>query len=134
MLLILLIGVAFAGCEYAIEDPVVGNYYMVATDTGEQCGLSYKDSDSGYGGVIRACVYAVGFNDNYIIAKQHPYEHGKELDKSITNYFILPLKRGMNYRTMNGLIGPLTMAEFNQKSKELSIDNLEFSMVYDYME
>lgn len=67
---------------------------MIASDAGEQCSLSYKNSTS-YPEIIPTCVYAVGFNNEFIIAKQHPYEFSKELDKSIIHYYILPMKNGV---------------------------------------
>jgi hypothetical protein len=134
MLFIVLIGVGFFGCEFAIEDQVTGKYYMIASDSGEQCSLSFKLNNSGYSTIISACVYSVGFNDYYIIAKQHPFEFAKELDKSVTQYFILPLNNGKNRNSKHDLIGPLSLNQFELETDRLDIKGIKFTMSYDYME
>ena len=78
---------------------------------------------------LGATVFAVGFNENYMIIKQHPrtwpYPH-----ENVTYFYILPLKEGMDWCTMNGLLGPMTIEQFNQKRKDLNIPNsLTFTKV-----
>lgn len=130
-ILYLLILSLLSGClGFDIKQKVVGNYYLIATDEEEQLSLSYcEPSDqNGCGGIIEGTVFAVGFNANYIIVKQHPRIFPNPPNKNITNYYILPLKDTMNWRTKNGLIGPLTLDQFNEKRKELNIpDSLKFT-------
>ena len=112
-----------------IERNIVGNYYLTAPDDDEQLGLTYRypGDENGYGGIIEQTVFAVGFNKQFIIAKQHPP------NKEITNYFILPYN--LNKEPKNeDLIGPLTLKEFEQKKKELKIENLDFTIVYKNLE
>ncbi|MBK9282761.1 MAG: DUF3997 domain-containing protein [Sphingobacteriaceae bacterium] len=72
----------------------------------------------------------MGYNDKYMIVKQYPRTFPNAPNKTIINYYILPFKKGMNWRTKNGLIGPLTESEFKEKRKELGIsDELIFSKV-----
>jgi len=109
----------------------LGNYYLVAPDLDEQTSLSYHDPKDSlvYPSIIEATVFAVGYNKNYIIAKQHP--NG---DKHITNYFILPVKSGFNWKDNNGLLGPLTLNQFNQKTLELNIKSIQFTIDYKDLE
>ena len=121
----------FFGCQdLAIKEKIIENYYLVAADDSEGTILSYHDSSDGnnYSGIIEATVFAVGYNDNYMIVKQHPCVLPHSPDKKITNYYILPLKNGMDWKTKNGLVGPLTLEQFNEKRKELNIsDELTFT-------
>lgn len=112
------------------KEKIVGNYYLVAPDDEAQLGLDYCDpaDQNGCGGVIESTVFAVGYNENYIIVKQHPRTFPNPPNKGITNFFIVPTKRGFNYRTMNNLIGPLTLEQFNTKTKELNISDLKFTI------
>lgn len=122
----------FLGCHnFVIEEKLVGNYYLVASDEEYGCNLAFKENkDQDFGTLISPTVFAVGYNDDYMIVKQHPRTFPNPPDKSITNYYILPLKEGMNWRTKNGLIGPLTELEFIAKRKELEIrDDLTFTKV-----
>jgi hypothetical protein len=102
---------------------------LVAADTNEQLSLSYHEpaDEDNYGTVIQATVFAVGYNTRYVIVKQHPRAFPNPPDKSITNFFILPLSKGFNWRTNNGLIGPLTLEQFNAKARELGISDLKFT-------
>lgn len=127
----------FYGCQdLAIKEKIIDNYYLTATDVGEDCNLSYKEPDETiYGTVVGATVFAVGYNDEYLIVKQHPRTFPNPPDKSVTNYFILFLEEKMNFRTKNGLIGPLTEQEFTAKRKELEMpEDLTFTKVLKDME
>ena len=111
------------GTGFVIKEKVIDNYYLIATDVDEDLVLSYHEDVDGdnYGTIIDATIFAVGHNDKFIIVKQHPRISPNAPDKKITNYYILPLKKGMDWRSKNGLIGPLTLKTFNEKRKELEI-------------
>ena len=49
---------------FAINENIIGNYYLVAADEGNGCILSYHDESAdgdNYGGIIEATVFAVGW-------------------------------------------------------------------------
>lgn len=137
-ILILFILVSCSGrFGLAMKEKIITNYYLIAADDIKDCGLSYHENTDGsnYGLIITATVYAVGYNDKYMIIKQHPRSFPKPPDKKITNYYILPLKKGMNWRTNNGLIGPLTFSQFNEQRKKLGIEeSLSFTKVIHELE
>ena len=67
---------------------------------------------------------SVGFNKDYIIAKQHPNDN-----RNTTNYFIVPVNpKKRVWGNYFGTIGPLTLNQFNDKIAELHIDNIKFSI------
>ncbi len=114
--------ILLAGCGLAVEDKITGNYFLTAADDDDDTGLSYHAPSDGpiYALIIVGTVFAVGYNKEYLIAKQHP-KSDSGINRRITNYYILPLKDTMNWRTMNGLIGPLSFDQFNQKKIDLRI-------------
>jgi hypothetical protein len=121
----------FSGCiGFSTKEKIINNYYLIATDSEEQLSLSYCDPNDKNGciGIIGATVFSVGYNDTYIIAKQHPSNN-----RSITNYFLLPINNKDRHWGDNfGLIGPLTVDQFNEKKKELNIsESLKFTIVKD---
>jgi hypothetical protein len=123
-ILYLIIFSLLSGCMgLAIKENVVGNYYLIATDVDEDLNLSYHEpaDDNNYGGIIEATVFAIGYNDEYIIVKQHPRIFPNPPNKAITNFYILPIKKGFDWRTKNGLIGPLTEVQFKEEEKKLNI-------------
>jgi hypothetical protein len=109
---------------------ITGDYFLIAIDSEEQLALSWQDPHgSMYFPIVESTVFAVGYDENYIVAKQHP----KDLI-DITNYFILPIKNVAADTSINGLIGPLTLHEFEQKRKELNLEQLKFTIVYKDLE
>jgi hypothetical protein len=115
---------------------VIGNYYLFG-DSFEFMALYYGPPYYLGGiGVVQYCVFAVGNNDKYIIAKQHPFDpaSSKSLDKSITNYFIVPVEDYHNWSKNRTKIVPLSQSEFNQKRKELGIEDIPFTTVYKQVE
>ncbi len=133
----LIVSLIIAGCGTSVEfRRVVSNYYLIATDDLEQLSLcqQYSSNSSSYPAIITETVFAVGYNTHYIIAKQHPNEHGEALNKNITNYYILPLDTPINSGTLKPLIGPLDSATFDIKRNELGIKDIKFTVVYKELE
>jgi len=113
----------FSCSDFAIKKSIVGNYFLIATDTEDDLGLCYHEpsDDQNYGTIIDATIFAIGFNDKFIIVKQHPRNFPNPPNENITNYYILPIQKGMDWKSKNGLIGPITLEQFNTKKRELNI-------------
>ena len=74
--------------------------------------------------VISETVFAVGWDEHFIIAKQHRFLGG-EILRDTTNYYLLRVGDGSVW-------GPLVESEFEQKRKSLGVsDGLAFSLVFD---
>ena len=117
------------GFGFAVKEEILPNYFLIATDDISELGLAYHEEtdEDVYGTLVDATVIAVGFNDKYIIVKQKPQQMVWGGNKNAVNYYILPIKKGMNWKTKNGMFGPLSLNEFEAKRKELNILNLTFS-------
>ena len=123
ILTILLATVILSSCwGFAEEIQIIDRYHLLAVDIDTDMSLSYKLKDGNYVGIVDQTVFSVGFNDDYIIAKQHP-----DNDHNTINYFILPIIKNYTYSPDDGLIGPLTMKQFETKTKELGIAQLTFT-------
>ncbi len=131
-----LFDVANIGCFpwSAIDRRLIGNFYLIAPDVDEQLCLSECDSPcSGlYGTIIGNTVFAVGFNNQYIIAKQHPCTDEYKVNKNVVKYYIFHAYHKGSYES--NLIGPLNLTEFEEKRKELNIENIDFTIVYKELE
>ena len=92
-----------------------GRFALLWIDLPDEVRLSYEEGNGGWSEIIPARVFAVGSDDRYIVAQQHPGG-----DKAITNYFILDTKQH-DSRQRAGLIGPLTAAQFERKASELKL-------------
>lgn len=117
----------------AYDKKLNAGYYLSAIDVKEDMSIGFQDGDYGIG-IISATVFAVGQNDDFIIVKQHPRLFSSEMDKSVTMYFIVPLKMKINKTQEKNIYGPLTKEEFEQKRKELNIESLDFTIVFKELE
>jgi hypothetical protein len=123
--------IAVTGCQgFVIDKTVAGKFHLIAVDVKENLSLSYNLNNGDYIGVVNQTVFAVGHNDKYIIVKQHP----QILGKNFTDYYIVPVIVKNQYWIEKEVIGPLRRDQFEQKKKELNIENLEFTIVYENLE
>jgi hypothetical protein len=88
-------------------------------DDPDEVTLSYDLGDGGWSTLVDWCVFAVGSNEQYVVAKQHPGG-----DKTITNYFIMEIRAGLPIRdrsSRDAVIGPLDEKTFRQKAADLAL-------------
>ena len=77
-------------------------------------------------------IFAVGHNDDFIIAKQHPtnnFEGSYIIDTKITNYYIVDMNRKIK---LNGdkTFGPLTLNQFDSLRTQFKIGGISFDKTY----
>lgn len=118
------ISLFIAGCFAlpAHEEIIVDDYGLFAADTIEQTVLC-KFEEKSFRTVVDSMIFSVGWNDEYIIAKRHPYtdKYGMEIDRKVIEYYIVELDS-------ESVFGPFVLEEYRAKKKELGIDpNLGFS-------
>ncbi len=117
----------------AYEQELNNNYYLLATDVNEDMHIGYKDGEYGIG-IIDEAVFAVGQCEDFIIVKQHPRNFPKEVNKLITNYYIIPLKNRISKSIEKNIYGPLTLKEFKEKVKQLNIKQKKFTILFKDLE
>jgi len=132
-IILLLISVLLTGCFGLFDSGtkrITGKYIVVWIDLPRNQGIAEEiEEHSGSSiGIVPEYVFAVGHNENYIIAKQHPtsgFENGFIIDTTITNYYIVDMKA-----QKNKVIGPLTNSKFDSSRIDLKIQNIEFDMIF----
>lgn len=100
-----------------------GPYVLLNIDTEADMSLSMDLSDGGALSIVKATVFAVGANEHYVVAKQHPSADGVRFDSTVTNFFIVDRatesadivdtrsQKLIGVRTPK-VIGPLSRTEF----------------------
>jgi hypothetical protein len=132
-LLAFLSSILLLSCNGAQEEKFIGNYYLKYTDIKSGMGIYYLDGEY-FIGVINPTVFVACQNDAFIIVKQHP-ENLSQIDKSITNYFIIPIKDKLSQSAEKNVIGPLSKVEFETKCRELGVTkDLKFTKVFKDLE
>jgi len=104
--------IACAGCDVFIDQDLAGGYRVLAIDTVEMSMIT-GSRDSDVKGGVGPMVFAYGWNQNFIIAKQHPNE-SFNVDTNITNWFIIEV-------ASREVHGPLTEKEYVELRKELGV-------------
>jgi hypothetical protein len=129
------IAVTMSGCLFdSGSKRVVGRYIVLWIDQPENQSLSIQSATSASSSseIILPYVFAVGHNDRFIIAKQHPtngFAGGYKMDTTITHYYIIDIKsksRDEDYQ----LYGPLTLAAFRRLSAYFNLLQLHFDLQY----
>ncbi|KAA3436984.1 DUF3997 domain-containing protein [Rufibacter hautae] len=123
---LLLAFLSFFSCDFdSISEDLGNGYELVWIDTKDNQSI-YKEEEQ-----VPGYVFSVGYNTEYIIAKQYPQKGDfySEPNFSVTNYFIIDIKENAK-GLKKGVIGPLSEAEFNRKMDEFKIkDRIKFTLV-----
>lgn len=116
VVVLLLSALACGGIGLAYEHDLVRDYAIWATDLKAQAAVVQKIPDSSSAStVVRALVFAYGWNEAFIIAKQHPNLDGFDgIDTSITHWFIVEVAN-------REVHGPLTETEYLELREKLAI-------------
>jgi hypothetical protein len=116
------------------SDRIAGKYKVLWIDLPETQHISeeFEMHSSGSEEEVPPYVFAVGHNDDFIIAKQHPtsgFETHFKIDTTITHYYIIDL-HGKGRESNQETIGPLTKTAFDAMRKQLGIESISFDMNY----
>jgi hypothetical protein len=90
-----------------------------------------RDISKGQGRLIGNYIFEIGYNDNFIIAKQHPMigQVGLEkVDTSKINYYLIKFKETKS--DDDQIIGPMTREVFLDVLENLKIEELSFDIKY----
>lgn len=115
--LVLLASFLLSGCGFVHDEHITGPYRLIAVDIDEQMSVSCDLGDGSAIGRINETVFSYGFNQRYIVAKQHP-----EGDRSITKYYFLDMTKDSKYADPSmSVFGPFSQAEFEAESQRLDL-------------
>ena len=122
--LLALIAFSATSCSYAYHKHLVGSYHLSAIDVMRQMSIYYDGPSDETAGRIDQTVFSVGWNDQYIVAKQHPNNN-----RTITNFFyIIIAYDGPNSDLSKCVVGPLTEAEFIKKQGEMRLPSFQLTI------
>ena len=129
--LFLLLIPVIQGCGFVYQRHLTGNYYLIAVDTKEDMDVCYhrqNDDDAPYTGITGASVYAVGYDDDFILAKAyHALKDSTGIslhryDRNATEYYIIPVNNTQEtWEAQENIFGPLGKQDFEDKRKELGV-------------
>ncbi|OSY87064.1 hypothetical protein WH52_13465 [Tenacibaculum holothuriorum] len=113
-----------------VEKEITNNYFLFANNKLDEMSIWFHSEEHSYQLIIPETVFAVGENGDYIIAKSHPKNKKNGIDKSITYYHIIEVRKKKANQYSN-----LNLEQFNKKREELNIPNsLSFKLTYKELE
>ncbi len=106
-------------CAVPYFPPKITGRYLLYNDdelSGYSIATSVGFTGSGwlYECVVPNEVVEIGWNDEFILAKQHPREYFEPANTAITHWYIIDVKNERVY-------GPLTQPQFLEKKRELGV-------------
>ena len=106
-----------AGCGFVHDEHITGPYRLIAVDLDSQMSVSYDLGGGSAVGRINETVFSYGFDQKYIVAKQHPNN-----DKTVVHYFYLDMAKDSKYaEPSDSVTGPLNKAEFKAAAIKFSL-------------
>lgn len=134
--LLLLLLPLMQGCGFAYKRHLTGNYYLIAVDTKDDMDVCYhqQKDDVLYTGITEARVYAVGYDDNFILVKAYRALTDSmgiplpQYDKNSTEYYIIPVNNAQEaWEAQENKFGAFSKKNFEVKRKELGVsDDITF--------
>ncbi len=121
----------FQSCLFGVglvEREITDDYWLIANGKMDEMSIVYFPRDKGSELIVNETVFAVGYNDNFILAKSHP--NGS---KANTYYHIIEINKNSNNRPEQA--ASMTFEQYELKKEQLKIpSDLDFSIVYKELE
>jgi hypothetical protein len=114
---------AAGGCSDAHREKLVGPYILIAVDIDEQMSVAYYVGKGISITRVLPVVFAVGYDQRYIVAKRHP-----DNDRSIIQFYYVDIANDSHSGDQfKAVVGPLTEVEFVAKKAELLLPDFKFT-------
>jgi hypothetical protein len=114
---LLIAALVLSGCGFVHDEQLTGPYHLIAVDTLGEMSLSYRLPGGRAVGRIPQTVFSVGWDNRYIVARQHPGNN-----RSITQFYYLTISRDSAYADPSvSVTGPMSEPEFLRKQAELGL-------------
>jgi len=100
---------------------IKGLYFIETDDLGRYLGYQIDEYENSLI-LVDHYVFAAGYSGKFIVEIQHPKKQdGMSVGSS---YYIIPFHDTYTNSPQDGIIGPLTLKEYNMKKYELKIDHV----------
>ena len=123
-------------CGFVYKQHLTGNYYLIAVDTKDDMDVCYhrQTDDALYIGITGASVYAVGYDDDFILVKAYRALRDsmdislQRYDKNATEYYIIPVNNTQEaWEAQENKFRAFSKKDFEVKRKELGVsDDITF--------
>ena len=110
-----------------VEKEITDDYFLFANNSLDEMSIWFNAEKYSNRLIVSETVFALGENGDFIIAKSHPKNINKGIDRSVTYYHIIEVNKKDPEQSPN-----LTLEQFENKRKVLNIPNdLDFDIIYE---
>ena len=110
-----------------VEKEITDDYFLFANNSLDEMSIWFNAEKYSNRLIVSETVFALGENGDFIIAKSHPKNINKGIDRSVTYYHIIEVNKKDPEQRPN-----LTLEQFENKRKVLNIPNdLDFDIIYE---
>jgi hypothetical protein len=110
-----------------VEKEITDDYFLFANNSLDEMSIWFNAEKYSNRLIVSEPVFALGENGDFIIAKSHPKNINKGIDRSVTYYHIIEVNKKDPEQSPN-----LTLEQFENKRKVLNIPNdLDFDIIYE---
>lgn len=115
---------AASGCDF-VSRKIDGPYLLETIDIPEDTFLCYDLGQDACVGRVDRTVFAVGYNNDYVVAARHPSKfEDDELNRSVTEYYYVVRALDGPYANNEDVVrGPFTFAQFEREKARLQLPN-----------
>lgn len=123
-------------CGFVYKQHLTANYYLIAVDTKDDMDVCYhrQTDDALYIGITGASVYAVGYDDDFILVKAYRALRDsmdislQRYDKNTTEYYIIPVNNTQEaWEAQENKFRAFSKKDFEVKRRELGVsDDITF--------
>ena len=132
-----ILGIAFLlilqSCYFGaglVEQDLPNDFFLFANNSQDEMSIWFQAEEYSNQLIVPETVFAVGYNNDFIIAKSHPKDLKNGINKSVTNYHIIIVAEKNPKQSTS-----LTLEQFDFDKKRLNIpDKLEFEIVFAELE
>lgn len=115
-----------------IETELTDNFSLFANNDMDEMRIWYFPGEHRSNLIVRETVFAVGYNDEFIIAKSHPKNSENQIDKNVILYHIVQVE---NCKTNPKESAGMTREQFEFRRRQLNIpSDLQFTKVFAELE
>lgn len=126
----------FQSCYFGaglVEKNLTEDYYLFANNSMDELSIWHHTAEYQNDLIVEETVFAVGYDDEFIIAKSHPKDSKKGVNKKVTYYHIIKVDNNLERDYTEST--KLTSTQFEVKKKQLKVTkDLKFTKIFKELE
>ncbi|MCC7521730.1 MAG: DUF3997 domain-containing protein [Flavobacteriaceae bacterium] len=126
----------FQSCYFGaglVEENLTEDYSLFANNSMDEMSIWHHTAEYQNDLIVEETVFAVGYDDEFIIAKSHPKDSINRVNKKVTYYHIIKVDNNSKKEYTEST--KLTSTQFEVRKRQLKVPNdLKFTKIFKELE